>query len=136
MPQARSDDDRQVKPFAAFLQETARGKTHTELSQALHDLVAKVIETGKKGTLTYVVTVQPLDKDGAAMTISDEIKLKLPEHDRGTHIAFVDKNGNLQRTNPDEPELPLVVVETPAKPLRRMNDDRPSNVDADGVING
>lgn len=122
-------DKPQVKPFAAFIQETARGKTHTELSDALHDLVAKVTETGKKGSLTYVVTIQPLDKDGAAMQISDEIKLKLPEHDRGTHVGFVDGNGNLQRTDPAQPELPLRTVPGPG-------DVRPSGVDNDGVITG
>ncbi len=50
-----------------------------ELSEALHQLVARVQDTGRKGALTLVITVEPLPKgDGRALVISDEIKLKLP----------------------------------------------------------
>lgn len=104
----RDRDDRQVRPFAAWLQEQARGKSHTELSIALHDLVAKVRETGKKGTLVFKVIVEPLDKEMTALKVSDDIDLRLPQHDRPTSIAYVDRAGNLTRKDPAQLELPVL----------------------------
>lgn len=127
MPEPTNADKQQVRPFAAVLQELGRGKTHAELSDALHDLVGRVKDTGKKGTLVLKVTVAPLGNDGSAMKVVDEIKLQLPEHDRPGSIAFVDRAGNLTRTDPNQLELPM---------LRQVDDDRPANVDADGVIHG
>lgn len=104
------DDDQQVRPFAAFLQEQAGGKTHTELSEALRDLVARVQDTGKKGTVTLAVHVEPMKGDPRILVIHDEIKLKLPEHDRKASIFFADARGNLTRDNPDQPQLPLQAI--------------------------
>lgn len=96
-------DKPRVRPFADFIREQNRGRTHEELSEAMFDLVAKVEDTGKKGTLTYVVTIEPLKGNEDALTVSDEIKLKLPEHDRGASIFFRGRDGNLQREDPDQP---------------------------------
>lgn len=96
-------DDPEIRPFAAFLQE--RAMTHEELSEGLWDLVARVTETGKKGTLTLVVTVETDKKAGNVLIVSDEIKLKLPEHDRPGAIYWADRNGNLARNDPRQPEL-------------------------------
>ena len=95
--------DQPIRPFADFLREQNRGRTHYELGEALHDLVARVEDTGKKGTLTLVVTVEPLKGAEEALTVSDEIKLKLPEHDRGASIFFRGRDGNLQREDPNQP---------------------------------
>ena len=94
-----------VQPFSTWLLQQSNGRSHDELSQALHDLVAKVGETGKKGTLTYVVTVAPLDKDASALVTSDEIKVKPPEHDRKASIFYPDREGNLSRRDPNQLDL-------------------------------
>jgi hypothetical protein len=94
-------DEPQVRPFADFLREQAKGHSHDELSEGLRDLVARVQDTGKKGSITYVVTVEPT-KGTSALTVSDEIKLKLPEHDRQASLFFTDRDGNLQRNDPDQ----------------------------------
>lgn len=90
-----------VRPFADFLREQAKGHSHEELSEGLRDLVARVTDTGKKGSITYVVTVEPT-KGTNALTVSDEIKLKLPEHDRDASLFFTDKDGNLTRSDPNQ----------------------------------
>ena len=51
-----SPPDDAPRDFGSFLLELARGKTHDELSQALHDVVAKVIDRGK---------IEILFKDGS-----------------------------------------------------------------------
>lgn len=94
------DDDLFVRPFADFLREQSGGKSHDELSEGLHDLIAKVSDTGKAGSITYVVTVKPLKDDLEVFIVSDEIKLKLPEHDRKASMFYPDENGNLTRTDP------------------------------------
>lgn len=91
-----------IRPFADFLREQARGTTHEELSEGLHDLVARVRDTGKKGSLTLTITAEMMKGSEKALFVSDQIKLKLPEHDRDTSIFFADRNGNLVRNDPDQ----------------------------------
>lgn len=91
------------RDFGSFLLEQARGKTHDELSQALHDLTAKVIETGKKGSLILTLSVGLLDKDPVSgLIITDQIKVKLPEHDRPASVFYPDRHGNLSRRDPNQ----------------------------------
>lgn len=96
-------DHPHTRPFGDWLREQNRGRTHDELSDALFDLVARVKDTGKKGTLTLVINVEPLKGQEDMLTVSDEIKLKLPEHDRGASIFYQGDDGNLQRDDPNQP---------------------------------
>ncbi len=103
-----------VRPFADFLREVHSGRSHNELGDSLHDLVARVKDTGKKGTLTYTVTVEPVKgiSDDSALTITDEIKLKLPEHDRGASLFWANRDGNLERNNPNQMRFDSLEVVT------------------------
>ncbi|MFK5689575.1 hypothetical protein ACI3EY_07900 [Ornithinimicrobium sp. LYQ92] len=91
-----------VRPLADFIREQNRGRTHDELGEGLRDLVARVEDTGKKGSLTLTITVEPLKGNDEALQVSDEIKLKLPEHNRGASIFFRGSDGNLQRDDPNQ----------------------------------
>jgi len=91
-----------IRPFADWLLEQAKGKTHAELGEGLHDLIARVQDTGRKGTITLTVTVEPMKKDASLLVVSDEIKIKLPEYDRPAGVFYADRNGNLTRDNPDQ----------------------------------
>lgn len=102
-----------VKPFAAFLQEQRQGGLHGELSDALADLVARCVEHEKGGSLSLTIHVKP-NKDGATLLITDAVKVKAPEAPRQPALFFADEHGNLSRTNPRQPELP--VREVPATP--------------------
>ncbi|MGH3355255.1 MAG: hypothetical protein ACRDOJ_05120 [Nocardioidaceae bacterium] len=93
-------NDPPVRPFADFLREQASGRTHDELGESLHDLVDRVRDTGKKGSVTLTVTVAPMKDDIDTLVISDEIKLRLPEHDRKASIFYPDEHGNLTRRDP------------------------------------
>jgi hypothetical protein len=97
-----STDDVPIRPFADFLREQSKGSTHDELSEGMHDLVQRVRDTGKKGTLTLTVSVELMKGSDRALIVSDEIKLKLPEHDRDTSLFFADRDGNLTRNDPDQ----------------------------------
>jgi len=101
-----------IRPFADWLVEQAGGKTANELSESLWDLVARVGDTHKRGSLMLTITVEPMKENPDVLVISDEIKLKLPEFNRPGSVAYVDHNGNLTRENPNQPALSgLQVVE-------------------------
>lgn len=90
--------------FAAFLA-TVRPKTVAEASEAMRDLVGKVRDTGKKGTLTLTITVAPFEADSSVLTINDEIKVRAPEHTRKPALAWPDDRNNLSRSDPSQ--MPL-----------------------------
>lgn len=122
------DDKPPIRPFADWLREQAGGRTHDELGEALHDLVARVRDTGKKGTVTLVVTVAPMKEDVDTLVLSDEIKLKLPEHDRKASIFYPDAAGNLTRSDPRQPTFDsLREVPPPPAPA---DDIRPGRKEA------
>ncbi len=99
-----TDTEHHVRPFADWLREQQSGRTHDELTEALAQLAASVKETGKKGTLTLAVTIAPFDKgNGGALTVTDLVKLALPQHDRRKSIFYADDTGNLTRDDPMQP---------------------------------
>lgn len=95
-------DDPVIRPFADFLREQSRGTTHDEMSETLHRLIARVRDTGKKGSLQLTINVAPLKGDADVLVVSDEIKVRLPEHDRKASMFYPDENGNLSRTDPNQ----------------------------------
>lgn len=90
-----------IEPFGNILRTLQKGTTHEELGKALHELVARVNETGKKGTLTLVLTVSQ-SKEWGRVQIEDKVTTKLPEQDRYASIYFVTDDGNLTRTDPHQ----------------------------------
>lgn len=100
--------------FAAFLA-TVRPKTVAEASEALRDLVGKVRDTGKKGTLTLTITVAPFEADSSVLTINDEIKVRAPEHTRKPALAWPDGRNNLSRSDPSA--MPLFEDVRTAEPF-------------------
>lgn len=99
------NEDPQIRPFADLLRDLGGGRTHDEMSEAIWDLAERVRDTGKKGTVQLTITVEPTKGDITMLTVSDEIKIKLPEHARRPSVFFADDHGNLSRSNPNQPEL-------------------------------
>ena len=100
-------DDVTVRPFGDVLAELGEGATQQELSEALWDLLQRVQDTGKAGSLTLVIAAAP---NGAGrVEIKDEVKLKLPEYARPTTAFYLDRSGNATRRNSDQSEIPGIV---------------------------
>ncbi|MDN5669911.1 MAG: hypothetical protein L0G87_16115 [Renibacterium salmoninarum] len=109
--------DQHARPFADFLIEQAA--THGELSDGLHDVIAAVESTGKPGTVTLTVKVEPDKQIAGTFRISDSVKISAPKHDRPRRIYYKDRAGNLSRTDPNQKELPgLRDVSAPAEPAQ------------------
>ena len=106
-----------VRPFGDWLRDQNRGQTHDELSEALYELVGKVNDTGKKGTLTYTVTVEPMKNNPDVLVVKDTVKVKSPEIERKPSMFFTDRHGNLTRNDPNQLEFEsLREVPAPAAP--------------------
>ncbi len=102
-----TDDSPEVRTFAAFLVEHNGSVSHDELTKSLTELVERVEETGRTGTLTYILKLAPAGRMEGALKISDDIKVKLPALDRADAIYFVTADHGLSRDNPAQPRLPL-----------------------------
>ena len=120
------DDLAVSRPFADWLREQAKGKSHDELSDGLRDLVQRVRDTGKKGSIGYRVTVEPTKGVSGALTVSDEIKLSMPEHDRAASLFFVDGDGNLVRDDPNQLQFDSL-REVPAPAMPTATTDKKAN---------
>lgn len=97
-------DDPPVKLFAEWVQEQREGLLHSELSDALAEVSAAVVDLNKAGSLTLSLKINPAGKGQKAVFVVDEVKAK-PPVDKPSMMFFADGRGNLSRRNPDQPEL-------------------------------
>jgi hypothetical protein len=115
-----SDDEAvQTRPFADVLQSLNKGRVHSELSDALQQLVAAVKETGKKGSISLTLTVAPVPKSDGLFDVADNVVLKAPKPARKSSFFYADDEANLVRNNPNQDELPGVRVVDSTAPLRK-----------------
>jgi hypothetical protein len=90
--------------FLAFLASVNKGRSASELTNALQEVVEAVNDSGKAGKLTYTVNITPAKAEGA-VNVTDVITTKKPVLDRPTSIFFVDEDNNLVRNSPTQPGL-------------------------------
>src|SRR5262245_59845143 len=104
------DSEGQVRPFAAVLQDHARGKVAADLSRQLADLTGAVAATGKKGVLQLTLTIEPLAKGAAgALKLGTKVVVKAPQPDDAapTSVFFADAGGNLMKDDPSQPQMQI-----------------------------
>lgn len=94
------------RPFNDLLREHRNGSTHDELTDALNELVAGVVEEKRAGSLTFTVNIKPYGKDGA-LEITAETKVKMPKKTAGSSIFYVTPENNLQREDPRQTKMEL-----------------------------
>lgn len=97
-------DDTVARPFLDLLAEVKRGAVAAELTTKLHDLIAAVTATGKKGTLTLQIAVSVQAKTDM-LVIADNVSVKMPALERAQSLWFVDKQGNPTRRDPSQLEF-------------------------------
>jgi hypothetical protein len=102
MPDSRKTtgtEEETVVDFATFLA-AVRPKTAHELGEAVQHVTSKVRDTGKKGSITLTLTIEPLNGETDVLAVNDEIRVKAPEHSRKGSLAYPDAHNNLSRTDP------------------------------------
>mgnify|MGYP000216820846 CR=1 FL=1 len=103
------------KAFSVFLQDLQDGRTHSEMSAKLTELIEAVRATGRGGEITLVIKVKPATRgDVDKVTITDDVRLKLPAPDRKTDIFWLTDAGELSRNHPRQGDLDLKTVAKPA----------------------
>jgi hypothetical protein len=105
-------DDSPTKLFAAWLQEQREGLLHGELTDALAEVSAAVIDLNKGGTVELKLKINPAGKGQRAVFVTDEVKAK-PPVDKPSMMFFADGKGNLTRRDPNQTALPLKDVSRP-----------------------
>jgi hypothetical protein len=99
------------KTFASFLLEQRNGALHTELSEALADVVKAVQDHGKGGTVALSISIKPGAKGTSTLIVVDDVKTKVPQGERPAAMFFADEDGNLSRDDPRQTKLPLRQVD-------------------------
>jgi len=83
--------------FCVFLV-TKAPKSVDELTAKLAEVTKAVVETGKRGSLTYTVTIRPASKDGMAdmLLIEDKVSATVPKAARDPlAVMWADEAGGL-----------------------------------------
>lgn len=99
------------KPFTDVLGEIENGQLLHDLTEAVYNIIASVMETRKAGKLKIALSFTPTGK--GTVNVDCDYEAKEPEHDRPTTTFFVGKDFSLQRGDPNQPKLPLREVEVP-----------------------
>lgn len=94
------------RPFTDVLAELGEGSTLSELSEAFYDVIQRVQETAKAGSVTLHLAIG-FDGQGR-LVVKDEVKQKLPEFSRPETRFFIDQAGNASRRDPNQPTIPGV----------------------------
>lgn len=93
------------RPFTQFLHEQRKGRLHDDLSGALKEVVAKVAEHGRQGSITLTLKIKPADQEGM-VSIFDQLKITAPEPEIRPSLFYIDGDGNVSRRDPNQMELP------------------------------
>jgi hypothetical protein len=94
-----------VRPFAEILSEVNKGVVADDAATKLAELVASVRETGKGGSVTVTVKVDPFKGNETILKVSGQVVLKAPKSEAPASIFYPDESGNLSRNDPST--LPL-----------------------------
>lgn len=102
--------------FDATLRQIRSGGAITELSTRLAEVVSAVRSSGRGGKLRLELTITPASRgETIAVTVEDEITVKLPRPEKASTIFYTNEQNLLQRTDPRQAEFDMLrKVETPA----------------------
>lgn len=98
---------RNNRTFMAVLGDVRSGAAVAEMSEALADIVQRAIESGKQGSISLTLTVQPHGAGQNGFFIQDTMKVALPKMPKDKTVMFADAEGNLTRRDPRQPDLPM-----------------------------
>jgi hypothetical protein len=92
--------------FATTILEIDKGRVHDDGTELLAEVVDAVCRTGKKGSVTLTITVEPQDRetfeDTGVLIVSGEVKANAPRHTRAPSIFYsTGFGGGMTRTDPD-----------------------------------
>lgn len=110
-----------MNTFDKTLRELRNGECLADASAAFTELVKNVRLTGKKGAFTLKLTITPTVKgDSAVITVEDDVKVTPPKEEKKQSVFFATEDNVLQRNDPRQRDLPLVVVTNTVPELKQV----------------
>lgn len=107
-----------MNPYQHTLQEIENGSLVADLDDKLSELIGKVKERGKAGSITVSLKIKPLDTDAESVSVVASVKVAEPTKAERASIFFTTEENSLVRNNPRQQEMKLEPVpkkkETPA----------------------
>lgn len=102
------------RPFPDVLRLINNGTFVEELTDATAEAISTAVEAGKKATLTITLSFKPQRGSKEQVTVSHDLKVKLPEFDRPEDHFFVVNGNTVSTKHPRQGELPIASVSRPA----------------------
>jgi hypothetical protein len=104
------------RTFFDTLRDVRSGEVVDELAIKMQELVHAVQVANGAGSLTLTLEVKPMKGSTEAVVIVDTIKTKLPQIKAHGTVMFPTPEGNLQRNNPNQREIPGLSLADPPAP--------------------
>lgn len=96
----------EIRPFSDVLREFAGGAVADEAAIKLAEVVRAVRASGRKGTLTVTISVEPAKKSRADLLIAKAtVTAKEPAGEATPMIVFATDSGSLVRNDPHQQAL-------------------------------
>lgn len=96
-----ADKEKEKPPSIAAMLAQVRPGTDIEAAEMLRKVVAAVIDTGKAGSLVIRLDVKPAGVGDGSVDVFDKLTPKIPEKTRMGARAFITKEGDLSRYDPN-----------------------------------
>lgn len=94
--------------FSRFIQADRRGALEVEATEALNQLIESVKATGAKGEIVLKIGVSLYRRrDGDAVELTAEVKVKDPRVAPEKSIYFIAEDGGLVQDDPRQPRIPF-----------------------------
>lgn len=100
--------------FTSALGAIRRGAVAAEAAAKMEEVLAAVGLTGKAGSVTVTLKFEPTSVAGDQVLILPTVKAKVPEDPLPPGLFWVDENHQLHDKDPNQGELELRTVRTPA----------------------
>ena len=92
--------------FEQFLADHRRGEVSVEMANALEQLATDVRATGKAGSVTLKIVIEPFRRRAEdAVLIVDHITVKAPTPAREGGLFFIGLDGQIQKEDPRQARL-------------------------------
>lgn len=92
----------------AVIEAQRKGKCLIEAQACLQEMVKSVLDTGRKGSISIRLEIEPGAEPGTVV-LRDDVIPKVPKKSKTSSTFYADDSGALHREDPNQPELPGVI---------------------------
>lgn len=95
--------------FTELVDRLADGETTNEASHQLQQLIKACRDTGKSGTLTLTITIEPqFGRDAPDIVVDSKVSIRPPARNLPHTVMWAGEDGRPSYTNPDQDQLPTI----------------------------